>query len=153
MHPILLILVAFVAGILLHRHLVRGKSKTAEMPVPQSRYETSVTAANFDLTVLEASRVTPVLVDFYAAWCQPCQYLGPVLAEMAKNYGGKFLLAKVDVDAEHSLAQTYGIKSMPTVVLFRDGQSVAQFVGARQPHSVRYFLAENGILPPAEVAA
>lgn len=153
MHPILLILVAFIAGILVHRYLLRSRAKATQAPAAQSQYEMSVTAADFESKVLKASGETPVLVDFYATWCQPCQYLGPVLAEMAKGYGGRFLLAKVDVDAEASLSQTYGIRSMPTVMLFRDGQSVAQFVGARQPHSVRFFLAQHGISAPEDAAA
>jgi putative thioredoxin len=153
MHLVIFVALAFVAGMLLHRHLVRGKAKAAEIPVPRSAYESSVTAASFDSMVLRTSNETPVLVDFYAAWCPPCQHLGPVLAEMAKNYRGKFLLAKVDVDAERSLSQAYNIKSMPTVILFRDGRSVAQFVGARQEHSVRFFLAQNGVLPPEDAVA
>jgi thioredoxin len=138
---------------LLHRHLARGKAKVTEIPLPLSAYESSVTAASFDSMVLKTSSEVAVLVDFYAAWCPPCQYLGPLLAEMAKNYKGNFLLAKVDVDAERSLSRAYSIKSMPTVILFRDGRSVAQFVGARQEHSVRFFLAQNGVLPPEEAVA
>ena len=153
MHLVILVVLAFVAGMLLHRHLARRKARAPEMPLPLSAYESSVTAETFDSMVLKTSSETPVLVDFYAAWCPPCQYLGPMLAEMAKIYGGKFLLAKVDVDAERSLSQAYNIKSMPTVILFRDGRSVAQFVGARQEHSVRFFLAQNGVLPPEEAAA
>jgi putative thioredoxin len=75
-----------------------------------------------------------------------------VLAEM-ESYAGKFLLAKVDVDAERTLSQAYGVKSMPTVILFRDGRRVDQFVGARQAHSVRYFLAQNGVQPPQDAVA
>ncbi len=153
MHPIILIVLALVAGMLLHRQLMRGKAVKTAMPAPLSRYESTVTAANFDSVVLKASGETPVLVDFYASWCQPCQYLGPVLAEMAESYAGNFLLAKVDVDAEQTLSQKYGVKSMPTVMLFRDGRHVDQFVGARQPHSVRYFLAQNGVKPPQDVVA
>jgi len=154
MHIVIFVLLAFVAGMLLHRQLVRTReAKVTAMPPPLSSYEASVTTATFTTMVLETSTDKPVLVDFYAAWCRPCHYLGPVLAEMAKNYKGNFLLAKVDVDAEPSLAKTYSIKSMPTVLLFRDGRRVAEFVGARQEHSVRFFLAQNGVLPPAEEAA
>lgn len=154
MHIVILLLLAFIAGILLHRHLSRVRRvQTPEMPSPLSQYEADVTTETFASMVLETSRQTPVLVDFYAAWCPPCHYLGPVLAEMAKRYEGKFLLAKVDVDAEPSLSQTYNIRSMPTVLLFRDGGQVAQFVGARQEHAVRFFLAQNGVQPPAEKIA
>jgi putative thioredoxin len=151
MHIVILVVLAFIAGMLLHRHLARARqAKMTEMPLPQSPYEASVTTASFDSMVLQASADTPILVDFHATWCAPCHHLGPVLADMAKKYNGKFLLAKVDVDAEPSLSKAYNIRSMPTVLLFRDGRSVAQFVGARQEHSIRFFLAQNGVLPPEE---
>ena len=154
MHIVIFAVLAFVAGMLLHRHLTRDRQvKGAEMPPPLSAHEASVTAASFDEMVLKTSSETPVLVDFYAAWCPPCHYLGPVLAEMAKNYRGNFLLAKVDVDAEPSLSEAYGVRSMPTVLLFRDGRTVAKFVGARQEHAVRFFLAQNGVQPPDEETA
>src|SRR5688572_11937961 len=149
MHIVLFVVVAFVAGMLLHRHLARGRQrKAAEIPPPQSPHEASVTSATFQAMVLETSHGTPVLVDFYAAWCPPCHYLGPVLAEMARRYQGKFLLAKVDVDAEPSLSEAYRVTSMPTVLLFRGGRSVARFEGAREERSVRFFLAQNGVSPP-----
>lgn len=149
MHILIFAALAFVAGMLVHRHLTRiRQAKATETPLPLSPYEASVATATFDSMVLEASNEIPVLVDFHATWCPPCQYLGPLLGEMAKNYEGRFLLAKVDVDAEPSLSQTYNIRSMPTVLLFRNGRSVAQFVGARQEHAVRFFLAQNGVLPP-----
>ena len=149
MHIAIFVIVAFIAGILVHRHLTRAReANETEASQPLSTYEANVTTADFDAMVIRTSRETPVLVDFYASWCPPCHYLGPVLAEMAKNYEGRFLLAKVDVDAEPSLSQYYNIKSMPTVLLFRDGRNVAHFVGARQEHSVRFFLAQNGVLAP-----
>jgi putative thioredoxin len=154
MHIVIFVVFAFVAGMLLHRHLTRERpTKRSETETPSSPYEANVTTSTFDEMVLRTSNDTPVLVDFHAAWCPPCQHLGPVLAEMAKSYAGTFLLAKVDVDAEPSLSQTYNIRSMPTVLLFRDGRSVAQFVGARREHAVRFFLAQNGILPPAQTVA
>ncbi len=153
MHIVIIAALAFVAGMLLHRYLMQSRAKATEVPEPASSYEASVTAASFDSMVLQTSRETPVLVDFYATWCPPCQYLGPVLAETAKHYEGRFLLAKVDVDAEPALSERYQIKSMPTVMLFRDGNVVAQFVGARQAHSVRFFLAQNGVMPPEQPPA
>ncbi len=154
MHIAILLVLAFVAGMLVYRHLTRRPQATpTEVSPPLSPHEATVTAATFDAMVLQTSRETPVLVDFYASWCPPCHYLGPVLAEMAKHYQGRFLLAKVDVDAEPSLSQTYKIKSMPTVLLFRDGRNVAHFVGARAEHSVRFFLAQNGVLAPEDNAA
>lgn len=151
MHILLVVILAFVAGMLLHRHLTRTRpGKVAETLPPPSSYEANVTTASFTTRVLETSSETPVLVDFHATWCPPCNYLGPVLTQMVKHYEGKFLLAKVDVDAEPSLAKTYNIRSMPTVLLFRDGRRVAEFVGARQEHAIRFFLAQNGVMPPAE---
>ncbi|MFM2067844.1 MAG: hypothetical protein RLZZ584_2753 [Pseudomonadota bacterium] len=150
--PIVFVVVlAFVAGVLVHRYLSRARADATASPQPQSQHESNATAASFDTMVIKASSQTPVLVDFHAAWCQPCQYLGPLLAGMAKDYAGNFMLVKVDVDAEASLAQTYNIRSMPTVLLFRDGRSVDQFVGARPAHSVRFFLAQNGVMPPQEM--
>ena len=153
MHIVILVVVAFFAGILLHRHLIRRKAESSAKPLPLSSYEADVTAASFDSMVLQTSSETPVLVDFHATWCPPCQYLGPLLAGMAKKYDGRFLLGKVDVDAEPSLSETYQIKSMPTVILFRNGSDVARFVGARAEHAVRFFLAQHGVQPPEEPTA
>ncbi len=96
---------------------------------------TAVTTATFQKLVLEASRQHPVLVDFWAAWCGPCRALAPVLERVAPDYAGRASIVKLNTDEEPSIAATYGIKSLPTVALFKDGQRVDGFIGA-QPESV-----------------
>ena len=84
---------------------------------------------NFDEKVLGSD--LPVLIDFWAEWCGPCRMVGPVVEELAKNYQGKALVGKVNVDEERSLAQKYRVFSIPTLFIFKDGQVVDQLVGAR----------------------
>ncbi len=94
-----------------------------------------VNAATFETRVVNQSHRIPVLVDFWASWCAPCQMLTPLLANIADEYQGAFLLAKVNTDAEKELAARYQVRSLPTVVLFKNGQIVDHFMGA-QPESV-----------------
>lgn len=103
----------------------------------------NVTAANFQQVVLEGSFDRPVLVDFWAAWCAPCKQLMPLLARLADEFKGAFLLAKVDTEAEQALAAHFGIRSLPTVQLFRNGQPVDQFMGALPEAQIREFLARH----------
>ena len=110
------------------------------MATNSSPYMFDVTQADFAARVIEASRERPVVVDFWAAWCGPCQVLMPVLAKLAQAYAGKFLLAKVDTDNEQALAGRYGIRGLPTVKLFKNGAAVDQFSGARSEGQVRAWL-------------
>lgn len=103
----------------------------------------SVTEADFQRSVLEASFHLPVLVDFWADWCQPCRILMPMLARLAEEYGGKFILAKVNTEENRSLAAALGIRSLPTVRLFRDGEVVDEFLGALPESQVRAFLDQH----------
>jgi putative thioredoxin len=105
-----------------------------------SPHSADVTQADFDTQVLERSRQVPVLVDFWAAWCAPCRALMPLLARLAEDYQGRFFLAKVNTDAERELAERYGIRSLPTVKLFRDGVPVDEFMGALPESALREFL-------------
>lgn len=101
--------------------------------------------AGFEQDVLLKSRETPVLVDFWATWCGPCKTLGPVLEKLAGEFNGGFLLAKVDVDKEQQLAGYFQIKSVPTVMLVKDGQIVDGFPGALPEGQLRQFLAHHGV--------
>ncbi len=85
------------------------------------------TDANFDEQVLKST--TPVMVDFWATWCGPCVMAGPVVDELATEYLGKVKIGKLDVDAEKATAAKYGVMSIPTVILFKDGKEVARKVG------------------------
>ncbi len=86
------------------------------------------TDGNFKKDVLEAKE--PVLVDFWAEWCGPCRMVGPVLDELAKEYDGKIKIAKVNVDENQQVSMDYHIRSIPTLLFFKNGQMVKQLVGA-----------------------
>ena len=101
----------------------------------------------FEQDVLLRSKDVPVLVDFWATWCGPCKSLGPVLEKLAAEFNGGFLLAKVDVDKEQQLAGYFQIKSVPTVMLVKDGQIVDGFPGALPEGQLRQFLGHHGVLP------
>ena len=86
---------------------------------------------------------TPILVDFWAAWCEPCKSLGPILEKLAAEFNGAFRLGKVDVDAQQELAAMFGIKSIPTVMLVSQGQVVDGFAGALPERQLREFLGRH----------
>jgi putative thioredoxin len=101
------------------------------------------TAQNFVQDVIEASKTTPVLVDFWAEWCGPCKQLMPVLERLAQEYDGRFVLAKVNTEEQQELAGQVGVRSLPTVVLFKGGTVVDHFVGAVPEGQIRQLLERH----------
>ena len=100
-----------------------------------------VTDATFEEEVLQSSQ--PVLVDFWAEWCGPCKMIAPVLDEIAGEYGDKIKIAKVDVDANPDTPAKFGIRGIPTLIIFKDGNSDAQKVGALSKSQLLEFVDAN----------
>lgn len=100
--------------------------------------EIKLTDQNFEQEVLHAD--LPVLVDFWASWCGPCQMLAPVIAEIAEEYAGKVKVGKVNVDEQPNLANRYGIASIPTVMLFKNGEAVSTSLGYRPKNELETML-------------
>ncbi len=115
-----------------------------------SPYVVDVTAENFNEVVMEGSQRQPVLLDFWADWCQPCKTLGPILEKLAEEYRGAFIVAKVNCDVEQALAMQVGVQSLPTVLLVKDGQPADQFMGALPEGEVRAFLDKHVEQPQAD---
>ena len=107
---------------------------------------------SFEQLVIENSFHKPVLVDFWAEWCAPCKALMPLLAKITEEFRGELLLAKVDCDAEQDIVMRFGIRSLPTVVLFKDGQPVDGFAGAQPESAIREMLKPH-VAEPAPLAA
>jgi putative thioredoxin len=101
-----------------------------------------VSEQEFEAKVLERSKQVPVVVDFWAEWCGPCRTLGPALEKAVQDRAGEVELAKVDTDANQLLARAYGIQSIPAVKAFKDGDVVAEFIGAQPPAAIENFLNE-----------
>jgi putative thioredoxin len=114
-----------------------------------SAHAYDVSIADFDEKVLAASLQVPVLVDFWAPWCQPCRILKPLLEKLTAEYGGKFILAKINSDENQELAQRYGVRGIPAVKAFVGGQLADEFTGALPEPQIREFL-ERLIPSPAE---
>ncbi|MES9898611.1 MAG: thioredoxin [Sedimenticola sp.] len=105
-----------------------------------SDYIFEVTAENFEQVILQGSQSVPVLIDFWASWCQPCKSLMPILTNLVEAYQGKFILAKINTEEQQELAAQFGIRSIPTVKLFKEGAEVDEFMGALPEAEIRAFL-------------
>ncbi|MBJ6136879.1 thioredoxin [Marinobacter litoralis] len=114
-----------------------------------SPYIFDATMDNFPQEVMEASAKTPILVDVWADWCAPCKQLMPILEKLADEYQGNFLLAKVNADEQQELTSSLGVRSLPTVILVKDGQAVDGFNGAQPESEIRKVL-EKHVEAPAE---
>ena len=115
-------------------------------------YIFDVTTATFDQAVIQNSFEKPVLVDFWAEWCAPCKALMPLLAKITEEFQGELLLAKVNCDIEQDIVARFGIRSLPTVVLFKNGQPVDGFAGAQPESAIREMLKPH-VAEPAPAAA
>lgn len=100
--------------------------------------ELKITRENFENEVMKSD--IPVLIDFWAPWCGPCRMMGPIIEQMADEYEGKVKVGKVNVDEEGELSQAFGVMSIPTIVLVKDGKVVKQAVGARPKAEVEAML-------------
>ena len=100
--------------------------------------ELKITRENFENEVMKSD--IPVLIDFWAPWCGPCQMMGPIIEQLAEEYEGKAKVGKVNVDEEGELSQAFGVMSIPTIVLVKDGKIVKQVVGARPKAEVKAML-------------
>jgi len=95
---------------------------------------------NFQKDVIEASFKKPIVVDFWAPWCGPCQMLGPIMEQVAEEYSDKVEVVKLDVQDNQEIASIYGIMSIPAVKMFKDGKIVAEFLGARPASAVKEWI-------------
>ena len=100
--------------------------------------ELKITIENFENEVMKSN--IPVLIDFWAPWCGPCRMMGPIIEQLAEEYEGKAKVGKVNVDEEGELSQAFGVMSIPTIVLIKDGKVVKQAVGARPKTEVEAML-------------
>ncbi len=105
--------------------------------------EITLTAQNFQQEAVQSD--VPVLIDFWATWCGPCRIIAPVVAQIAQEYEGRLKVCKCDTDAEPALASAFSIQSIPTLVVMKDGQTVARTMGAMPKAQLVAFLKDAGI--------
>jgi len=119
------------------------QERMKKMVEESKKVEVEVTDTDFEKEVIEKSKSVPVVVDFWATWCMPCNMLSPTLEKLAKEYKGKFILAKANVDDSRTAAQNYSIMSIPAVKMFKEGKVVDEFVGALPEEEVKSWLDKN----------
>ena len=102
---------------------------------------TQITDSSFDSDVLNSE--LPVLVDFWAEWCGPCKMIGPILEELDLEMGDKIKIVKVDVDSNNQTAMNYAIRSIPTLVIIKEGSVIAQHIGAASKTQLESFINQN----------
>ena len=100
----------------------------------------TVTVENFKQLILESDK--PALVDFWAPWCGPCRMVGPIIDELAEELDGDVIVGKVNVDDERDLAAAYGVMSIPTIILFKDGDEADRVIGAKSKEALLEFLGK-----------
>ncbi|GAA2323651.1 co-chaperone YbbN [Streptomyces caniferus] len=115
-------------------------ARTGQAPVSGARLVFDVDEAGFQQDVLQRSTEVPVVIDFWAEWCEPCKQLGPLLERLAGEYAGKFVLAKIDVDANQMLFQQFGVQGIPAVFAVVAGQPIPLFQGAAPESQIRQVL-------------
>lgn len=103
---------------------------------------TDLSTEAFDSEVLGSER--PVVVDFYADWCGPCHHLSPIIEELSRKWSGRVRFAKVNIDREPELANTYGVRSIPTLIVFEGGRAKARSIGAKPPAALERDLGLDG---------
>ena len=123
----------------------KEKIKTLMKRIEVNKMETEIEVNdnNFEKEVIEKSKNIPVVVDFWAQWCAPCNILGPTLEKLAKEYNGKFILAKANVEEARKKSQEYKVMSIPSVKMFKDGKIIDEFTGVLSEEQVKEWLDKN----------
>jgi len=102
-----------------------------------------ISSKNFEVEVIESSKTTPVLIDFWAPWCGPCKMIAPIVEELSGDYGAKVKFVKLNTDENLDIATKYGIMSIPTIMIFRDGEPVDRIIGFTQKNNLKKKIDEH----------